>query len=175
MSFTNFVVILIMSRSYFYHTRSKVHIDMLISDNFYFSFQKRELNLLAYKCLISCVIRVNHNCGIPKICLRSGCGNLYKSAAIGKRVFDMIKFSIFFFVFHFNVRERTVMGTPVDHIVSSNDKPFIVKMYKCFTDRFLQPSIHSKTLPLPCRRNTHFAKLLCHDTRRFRFPSPCAF
>ena len=67
MSFANFKVIRVVSRSNLNNTSTKFHINIFISNNWNFSVYKRNYTNLAYNILISFIIWMNCN-GIPEDC-----------------------------------------------------------------------------------------------------------
>ena len=123
---------------------------------------------------IAFIIRMNHNRCIAKVSFRSCSCNLHMSASISKRVLDMVELSIVVLMLNFYVAKCPIVSTPIDHVVSTNNQTIIVQMDKSFFNRFLKSFVHSKTLTFPSWRHPKFTQLTCHNSGRFRFPSPSA-
>ena len=172
-TFSNFIVVWIMCRSNLDHTGTKLHIDMGICDDWYLSSYKWKCHFFTNEMLVTLILRVHHNRRIAEVGFRSRRCNDHFAASITKRIAYMIKSALLLFVLHFDVTKRSIMRTPVDHIVSANDESLVVEVHKCLFNRFLQPLIHRKTLTLPCRAYTHLSKLRRHDACRLLFPLPC--
>ena len=121
MAFTDFIVICVVCRGYFYHPGSKVFVNVGISNDFYITVNEREGNTFSDEVCITLIIGMNHNCRIPEIGLRTGCGYGNMTTAITEGVAHMIKVPLVFFVFDFDITEGAIVRTPVDHVVTTYD------------------------------------------------------
>ena len=75
MSFTNFKVVRVMGRGYFYDACTKLHINIAVGNYRNFAVQNRQAQSFADKFCIAFIFRVNGNRGIAGNRFRTGGGN----------------------------------------------------------------------------------------------------
>ena len=128
MTFTNFKVIRVMCRCDLYAACSEFFVYIFVCDHRDLSVCKRQLQHFADDVFVSFVIRVNCYCSITEKCLRTCCGDFYKSSFFSyNRIINVPEKSILILMLNFCIRNGSLAyRTPVDNSGTFVDISFFI-------------------------------------------------
>mmetsp|Transcript_14411 Transcript_14411/g.20421 ORF Transcript_14411/g.20421 Transcript_14411/m.20421 type:complete len:335 (+) Transcript_14411:1532-2536(+) len=195
-SFSAFVIVWVMRRSYLDSASAKAHINKNIVRNYWnLSVAKRVDQKLPVQVAVPFVLGVHSHCRVPQHCFQpSGCHDQFIVFA----VFDLVSeqsqhaelvlfvlrmawdvhhcFSIQINVIDFNVADGGFQSAaPIDQSRVSVNEIFIVQPYEGFDDCFAEVFVHRKSFASPINRRGNSSDLLCYFSAIFVFPLPNFF
>ena len=103
MTQTDFKVVRVMSRCYFYDTGPEVHFDIIIRNDRDFPIHERQSHGLADELLISFIFRMNRYGSISKHRFRTGSSQLQVSRTIRHRIAEVIEGALDVLMDNFNI------------------------------------------------------------------------
>ena len=133
MTFSYFVVVRVVCRSYFNNACTEFSVNIRIADNGDFFVDQRKDNAFSYELVISFIFRMYCNCSISEHCFRSCCSKFQELIRSCYGVFDMPEMSCHINMVYLCVRYCCLtFRTPVDKLFASVDITFVIETYKCF-------------------------------------------
>ena len=147
---SHFPVVGVVGRSDFYHSGSKLFVNVFVGDDRNFFSCNRKFKLFSYKRRVALVCRVHGHCGVAKESFGAGCGHLDFSASVGVLVVDVVHRALRVLVVNFVVGQGgSAAGAPVDQALSAIHKAALVKGYKNVAHGLAQSFVVGKALALP--------------------------
>ena len=162
MTLSNLKVIGVMGRCYLYASCPKLLIYICICNYRNLSSCSRKNKHFPNNILITLIIWVYRNRRISEQCLRTGGGNLHKTAFLPNyRVVDVPEKSILLLMLHFRIGDGSLTyRTPVYNAASLVDPTFFIQLDKYVLNGFGTALIHGKALALPVRGRSQLPELL---------------
>ena len=177
MAASNLEVIGVMCRCNLNAACSEFLVNILIGNNRDLSVCKRKFQHLAYKVLISLILRVYSNCCIAEKCLRTcGCDLNETSFLTYDRIIDVPEKSVLVLMYNLCIRNRSLAyRTPVDDSGTFVNISFLIETDKYLLNSLGTALIHGKTLALPVCGCTQFFQLVDDLSAVLFFPCPGMF
>ena len=176
MTKSNFPVVRVMSWSNFYHTSSKFHINIIISNNWNFFSSNRKFKHFSNNCFVAFIIRIYSNSSITKESFWTSCSNFNFATSVSIFIINMIHCTVCIFVVNFIISQSSsTTRTPVYKALAFVHKPAFIKSNKNITNSLRKPFVHSKTFSFPVCRVTKFSLLITNNVMMIFFNFPSAF
>mmetsp|Transcript_5897 Transcript_5897/g.11421 ORF Transcript_5897/g.11421 Transcript_5897/m.11421 type:complete len:400 (-) Transcript_5897:471-1670(-) len=154
-SLSNLVVVGIVPWRNLEAPRAKLHIDIVICDDWYLSVLRRHKNALAHKVLVPLVFGVDTDCCIAEDSLGARGGDRKKvirpTALDG--IFEVVELALFLRVLNLKVRHRGLeVWAPVDHVLATVHQTLVMELNKGSSSGLRETFIHREALTRPVSR-----------------------
>ena len=134
MTKSNFPVVRVMSWSNFYHTSSKFHINIIISNNWNFFSSNRKFKHFSNNCFVAFIIRIYSNSSITKESFWTSCSNFNFSTSVSIFIINVIHCTWCIFVINFIISKSSATArTPVYKALTFVHKSALIKSYEYIT------------------------------------------
>ena len=122
MTLAHFIVIKVVSRGDLYTTSTKLHVNIIISNNGYFSISEWQINGFTNQVCIALIIWMYGNCTITEHGFRARSGNHHHLISTGNRVAHMPQRTLLFCTDNLKIRNRCVQyRIPVNQSLTTID------------------------------------------------------
>ena len=121
MPFAHLVVIRVMGGRDFHASRSKTAIHVAIGDDLNTAINERKGDVFAHKVGVAFIFGVYHDCCVPKVRFRARGGYDDVFLGIFKKIAQVVQLALVLLVLYLNVAQCSIVGTPVDHVIATDD------------------------------------------------------
>lgn len=169
------VVVYVVCRRDFQHSRTELHVDVVVGYDGDGTPYERYLDGMAYHVLVTRVVGIHAQCYVAEYRFRACCGYDHVAVAALDHVAQVVEFALRFAEYHLFVGQGSLRGwVPVDHSHAAVYQSFVVQVYEYPYHAGGTYLVHCERGAFPVARSTQSAQLFKNYAAVFLLPLPCA-